>query len=102
TAPAQLRAGQDAGVTATVLQGEGTAARRVPVGFPLSADWTGSPNLHIGDPDGAGRRDVAAYDPATGKLTALRPGTATLAVSVNGAIAQARFTVTAAAAAPAA
>ncbi|MBI0295769.1 phosphodiester glycosidase family protein [Streptomyces sp. PRKS01-29] len=102
TAPAELRTGQDADVTATVLQGEGTAARRVPVGFPLSADWTGSPTLHIGDPDDAGRRDVAAYDPASGRLTALRPGTATLAVSVNGAVAQARFTVTAAAAAPAA
>ncbi|MEU2211858.1 phosphodiester glycosidase family protein [Streptomyces hygroscopicus] len=101
TAPAELAAGQDAGVTATVLQGEGTDARRVPVGFPLSADWTGSPDLHIGDPADAGRRAVAAYDPATGRLTALRPGTATLAVSVNGATARARFTVTAGAAAPA-
>jgi len=23
--------------------------REVPVGFPMSADWTGSPNVHIGD-----------------------------------------------------
>ncbi|MFE5165336.1 phosphodiester glycosidase family protein [Streptomyces sp. NPDC056697] len=102
TAPNNLHAGQTADITATVFQGEGPAARRVPVAFPLSADWTGSPGVHIGDPDHAGRRDVAAYDPTSGKLTALRPGTATLAVSVNGATAQARFTVTAAAAAPAA
>ncbi|AEM83686.1 phosphodiester glycosidase family protein [Streptomyces violaceusniger] len=102
TAPDDLRTGQAADITATVFQGEGIDARRVPVGFPLSADWTGSPGVHIGDPDDAGRRDVAAYDPAAGKLTALRPGTATLAVRVNGATAQARFTVTAAAAAPAA
>ncbi|MGK3107306.1 phosphodiester glycosidase family protein [Streptomyces mordarskii] len=102
TAPEDLHTGQAAGITATVFQGEGIDARRVPVGFPLSADWTGSPGVHIGDPDDAGRRDVAAYDPASGKLTALRPGTATLAVRVNGATAQARFTVTAAAAAPAA
>ncbi|MCG0289699.1 phosphodiester glycosidase family protein [Streptomyces sp. PSAA01] len=102
TAPEDLYTGQAADITATVFQGEGIDARRVPVGFPLSADWTGSPRVHIGDPDDAGRRDVAAYDPADGKLTALRPGTATLAVRVNGATAQARFTVTAAAAAPAA
>ncbi|WAP54036.1 phosphodiester glycosidase family protein [Streptomyces sp. S465] len=98
TAPAELPTGQDADVTATVLQGDGADARRVPVGFPLSADWTGSPRLHIGDPDDAGRHDVAAYDPASGRLTALRPGTATLTVSVNGATARARFTVTARAA----
>ncbi|MET8178123.1 phosphodiester glycosidase family protein [Streptomyces sp. NPDC005336] len=97
TAPAELRAGQTSGVTATVIQGEGAAARRVPVGFPVSADWTGSPNLYIGDPAQAGHRPryMAAFDPVSGKLTALRPGTATLAVTVNGASTQARFTVTA-------
>ncbi|MET7935781.1 phosphodiester glycosidase family protein [Streptomyces sp. NPDC005322] len=101
TAPAELRAGQSSGVTATVVQGEGPKARTVPVGFPVSADWNGSPNLYIGDPSHAGHRPrhVAAFDPVSGKLTALRPGTATLAVTVNGATAQARFTVTARAAA---
>lgn len=101
TAPAELPAGQGAEVTATVLQGEGADPRRVPVGFPVSADWTGSPNLFIGDPDDAARhrpRYVAAYDPTTGRLTALRPGSATLAVTVNGAVAKASFTVTARAA----
>ncbi|QKV96796.1 phosphodiester glycosidase family protein [Streptomyces sp. NA02950] len=95
TAPAELRTGQDAAVTADVIQGEGPTARRVPVRFPVSADWSGSPNVFIGDPSHAGRRHVAAYDPVSGTLTALRPGAATLTVKVNGATAQARFTVAA-------
>ncbi|UNM10136.1 phosphodiester glycosidase family protein [Streptomyces formicae] len=93
TAPAALPTGHDTGVEATVIQGEGAGAREVPVGFPLSADWTGSPNVYIGDPDRARPWHVAAYDPATGRLTGLRPGTGTLAVTVNGAEAEARFTV---------
>ncbi|WP_435241358.1 phosphodiester glycosidase family protein [Streptomyces cucumeris] len=95
TAPAQLPAGQDATVTAELIQGEGPTARRVPVRFPVSADWHGSATLFIGDPAHAGRRHVAAYDPVSGTLTALRRGTATLTVEVNGATAQARFSVTA-------
>ncbi|MEK8171254.1 hypothetical protein NKH77_22725 [Streptomyces sp. M19] len=66
----------------------------MPVGFPLSADWSGSSNLYIGDPDKAGPHDVAAYDPATGKLTGLRPGEATLKVTVSGTSQKAAFTVT--------
>ncbi|MEU7241778.1 phosphodiester glycosidase family protein [Streptomyces sparsogenes] len=99
-APAELPAGQDAEVAATLLQGGGAEPRRVPVAFPVSADWTGSPNLFVGDPDKARHRPryVAAYDPATGRLTALRPGTATLAVTVNGVTAKAGFDVTARAA----
>ncbi|GAB2625879.1 phosphodiester glycosidase family protein [Streptomyces capparidis] len=91
TAPAELSAGTTGEVAATVLQG----SRRVPAAHPVSADWTASPNVHIGDPSRAGPRHVAAFDPATGRLTALRPGMATLAVTVNGALAQTRFTVTA-------
>jgi hypothetical protein len=59
-------------------------AREVPVGFPVSADWSGSRHLHVGPPREAGRRDVAGFRPATGELTGLRPGTVTLQVSVNG------------------
>ncbi|MGW8949563.1 phosphodiester glycosidase family protein [Streptomyces sp. NPDC055709] len=93
TAPAALPAGQSTAVTATVVQGEGSAAREVPVGFPLSADWSGSPNVYVGDADRARPWHIAAYDPATGRLTGLRPGTGTLAVTVNGAEAEARFAV---------
>ncbi|MEU9848240.1 phosphodiester glycosidase family protein [Streptomyces sp. NPDC047985] len=79
-APAVVGVGSRTKVTATVAQG----SRQVPVGFPLSADWTGSPNVHIGRPADARHRHTAALDPTTGILTTLRPGTVTLAVTVNG------------------
>ena len=100
-APAVLTPGHGARVTATVTQGE----RKVPVGFPLSADWTGSPNLRIGGGPAAANRHTAVYDPASGTLTALRTGTVTLAVTVNGVTSQARIRIAApssGAAAPAA
>ncbi|MEU9750281.1 phosphodiester glycosidase family protein [Streptomyces niveus] len=90
-APAALATGDEAALAATVTQG----TRKVPVGFPVSADWTGSPNVHIGDPDKANRRDVAAFDPATGTLTALRRGAATVAVTVNGVTERAEIRITA-------
>jgi hypothetical protein len=78
--PVGLTPGRSAKVPATVAQG----TRAVPVGFPLSADWSGSLNLRIGERAGARPRHPAVFDPATGTLTALRPGTVTLAVTVNG------------------
>ncbi|SFS69919.1 3',5'-cyclic AMP phosphodiesterase CpdA [Streptomyces harbinensis] len=84
TAPATLAAGTEAAVAATVVQGDGAGARAVPVGYPVSADWSGSRALHLGPPGEAGRRQVAAFDPATGLLTALRPGEVTLRVEVSG------------------
>ncbi|MFJ2178349.1 phosphodiester glycosidase family protein [Streptomyces sp. NPDC087851] len=91
-APATLTPGSGATVTATVTQG----ARAVPVGFPLSADWSGSLNLRIGDSDGARPRHAAVLDPATGTLTALRPGTVTLAVTVGGVTTRATIRIAAA------
>ncbi|MGH3714583.1 MAG: phosphodiester glycosidase family protein [Micromonosporaceae bacterium] len=79
-APGELAVGQTATVTATA----GQRGRQVPVSYPVSADWSGSDNLHIGDPAGAKDRHIAVFDPATGKLTALRAGELTLAVTVNG------------------
>ena len=90
----ELPQGETKEVTATVTQGEGADAREVPVGFPLSADWSGSSKLHIGDPDDAAPTDVAAYDPATRKLTGLKPGKATLRVTVNGTAKETSLTVT--------
>ncbi|MFI2211341.1 phosphodiester glycosidase family protein [Streptomyces sp. NPDC020141] len=78
-APGRLPPGAVAEVRATVAQGD----RRVPAAFPLSVDWTGSPGLHIGPAHTARPRHTAAFDPATGRLTALRPGTAVLTVSVG-------------------
>jgi hypothetical protein len=80
TAPASLRRGQSASAAATVIQED----RRVPVSFPVSADWWGSPLLYIGPAKTAPFWAVASYDPATGQLTALHPGTAQLGVTVNG------------------
>ncbi|HEY6739468.1 MAG TPA: multidrug transporter, partial [Actinopolymorphaceae bacterium] len=78
-APDEVVVGSDAEVSAEVLQGE----RRVPVGYPMSARWRGGPRVHIGPVEEARRSDVAAFDPATGLLTGLRAGTATLSVTVN-------------------
>ncbi|MCX5315107.1 phosphodiester glycosidase family protein [Streptomyces sp. NBC_00154] len=97
-APSVLAAGNTAKVTATVTQG----ARSVPVEFPLAADWTGSPNVRIGDRDGARHRHAAVFDPVTGTLTALRPGTVTLAVTVNGTTQRTQIQIAAAASASAA
>ncbi|WP_432091639.1 phosphodiester glycosidase family protein [Streptomyces sp. NRRL F-5630] len=88
-APARLAPGTDAAVTARLTQG----TRAVPLGWPVSADWSASRGLHLGPARTAGPRDTAAYDPATGRLTALRPGTVTLAVTVSGVRAEARVTV---------
>ncbi len=80
TAPGSLRRGETGPAGATVVQ----ESRRVPVAFPVSADWWGSRQLHIGPARTAPFWAVASYDPATGQVTGLRPGTAQLGVTVNG------------------
>ena len=94
TAPPRLAVGEQAPVRATVVQGEGEQAREVPVAFPLSADRTGSARLYVGDPRHARPWHVAAWDPADGTLTGLRPGTVRLTVTVGGERRQATVTVT--------
>jgi exopolysaccharide biosynthesis protein/3',5'-cyclic AMP phosphodiesterase CpdA len=80
TAPDTLPAGQSTTVTANIKQ----ANRTVPVAYPVSARWSASPNVHIGRASDAKRYHTAVFDPATGVLTALRPSTVTIAVTVNG------------------
>ncbi|MFF0338997.1 phosphodiester glycosidase family protein [Kribbella sp. NPDC004875] len=80
SAPATLRRGQTGPAAATVVQD----SRRVPVAFPVSSDWWGSQQLYVGPAKTAPFWAVASYDPATGQVTALRPGTAQLGVTVNG------------------
>ncbi|TDC75084.1 multidrug transporter [Streptomyces hainanensis] len=94
TAPTTLRAGETASAGATLTQELATGAREVPVGFPVSADWAGSRDLFLGPAEEAGRRHVAAFDPASGRLTALRPGTVTLEVTVSGERRSAELRVT--------
>jgi hypothetical protein len=79
-APTSLRPGETGTAAATVVQD----SRRVPVSFPMSSDWWGSPQLHIGPASTAPFWAVASYDPSTGQVTGLRPGTAELGVTVNG------------------
>jgi hypothetical protein len=88
-APTSLRMGQTAPATATVVQEN----RRVPVSFPVSADWSGSPLLHIGPARTAPFWAIASYDPATSQLTALRPGTIQLTVTVNSTTKSTNLTV---------
>ncbi|SCL39386.1 3',5'-cyclic AMP phosphodiesterase CpdA [Micromonospora rhizosphaerae] len=92
TGAASVAVGDAAAVTATLTQPGG---RTVPVAAPVSADWSGSPNLHIGSADGVKPWHVARFDPATGELTALRPGAqVVLAVTVNGVRAEATVALT--------
>ena len=93
-APAALRAGETAVAGATLTQGAGEQAREVPAAFPVSADWSGSGGLHLGPAAQARPGDVAAFDPATGELTGLRPGTFTLEVQVSGERQRVRVRVT--------
>ncbi|MCM2390637.1 phosphodiester glycosidase family protein [Streptomyces albipurpureus] len=90
-APAALPPGASGEARATAAQG----TRRTPVAYPMSADWTGSPGLHIGKAGDARPRHLATFDPTTGRLTALRPGNVDLAVTVNGVTAHAEVRVAA-------
>ncbi|MEO3752927.1 phosphodiester glycosidase family protein [Streptomyces sp. B6B3] len=83
-APASLGVGETVAAGATLEQWGAAGTREVPVAFPVSADWSGSRELFVGPADEAGRWDTAAFDPATGELTGLRPGRARLAVEVGG------------------
>lgn len=87
-APDRMRVGGHATVTAHLTQQDD---RAVPVAYPVSADWSGSQRVWRGH----GRRHgaVLALDADTGRLTALRPGTATLVLVVNGVRRQARIVV---------
>lgn len=76
TAPATLRAGDTAPVSAIIAQGN----RQFPLGFPVSADWSTSKNLR--------------YDAASGTVRALWRAPATISVTVNGTTSTATLQVT--------
>jgi exopolysaccharide biosynthesis protein/3',5'-cyclic AMP phosphodiesterase CpdA len=97
TAPDSLQVGRSTVVSANVRQ----ANRTVPVAYPVSARWSASPNVHIGRQRDAKRYHTAVFDPTTGELTALRPSTVTVAVTVNGVTARHTTTLVAAGAAAA-
>ncbi|MFI7659530.1 phosphodiester glycosidase family protein [Micromonospora parva] len=92
TAPASVAVGTPVPVSATLTQPGG---RTVPVAVPVSADWSGSPQVYIGSAAGARQWHTARFDPATGTLTALRSGVPIrLTVTVNGLSAEATIALT--------
>ncbi|WP_314173037.1 phosphodiester glycosidase family protein [Streptomyces winkii] len=98
-APVELHVGEHGKAAATVFQGEGESARKVPVGWPVSGDWSGSGGLCVEDGTASGRhsasgRCTASYDPRTGALTAHRTGTVELRVAVNGELAERQVKIT--------
>ncbi|WP_328851739.1 phosphodiester glycosidase family protein [Micromonospora globbae] len=94
TAPASIEVGVPVTVAATLQQPGG---RAVPVAAPVSADWSASPNVHVGPVTGLRPWHAAWFDPATGRLVALRSGASlVLAVTVNGVRAEATVTTAAA------
>ncbi|MDH2425844.1 phosphodiester glycosidase family protein [Sphaerisporangium sp. TRM90804] len=79
-APGRVAAGETALVRASVTQ----HGRTLPLAYPMSADWSASPNVRVGDRAGLRAHHVAWFDAETGELHARRAGTVTLAVTVNG------------------
>ena len=79
-APTSVEVGERGEITATV-DNDGTA---LPVAYPVSADWSGSDDVHIGPAGEAEADHVAAFDPETGRLSALAVATIDLGVTVNG------------------
>lgn len=89
--PDELAVGATTEVGADITQdGERTFA----VAWPVSHAWSGSSNLHIGPAADAPAGAVAALDPATGTLTALRKGTVEVTIAVNDALTTATLLVT--------
>jgi hypothetical protein len=88
-APASVAVGSTVEVSASLTQPGG---RIVPVAYPVSYRWTGGDGVRIGAFPRPG--DVALFDPATGELTGLRPGTARLSVTVNGVTSELAVAVT--------
>jgi hypothetical protein len=80
TAPESLAVGAAGEVVATIDQDDG---RLVPVAWPMSARWGGD-GVFVGPVGEADSSAIVAVDPAAGSVTALRPGTAALTVTVNG------------------
>ncbi|WP_427888657.1 phosphodiester glycosidase family protein [Kribbella sp. GL6] len=83
--PTTLAAGKAAVLNGSIVQPEGVGAgtRVVPLRYPMSVHWSGSPNLAIGGTLDQARRTgkVALLDPVTRTLTAIRPGTVTISVT---------------------
>ena len=59
--------------------------RTVPVAWPVTSQWGGEGVQVLGEgAESSDRRGVVRLNPTTGEITGMRPGTATLSVTVNG------------------
>lgn len=82
-APASIAPGETVEIGAELTQGETV----LPVGYPMSADWSGAGGLCVGSgPAGPLEwwRCDAWFSPDTNELTAWRHGTVDLTLEVNG------------------
>lgn len=86
--PSQVDLGKTVELSGSIVQPAGVenGSRVVPLRYPMSVHWSGSPNLAIGSGSAAvsdARRagKVAILDPATRLLTALRRGAVTVSVT---------------------
>lgn len=86
----ELDPGDQVELNPTVLQDE---TRTVPVEWPVSYRWDGSDSVYVGDTEDAPATAIAAIDPQTSTLTALREGTGTATLSVNDATEEISFSV---------
>jgi hypothetical protein len=94
-APDDLEVGDSTSVKALLTQGEKT----FPVGYPMTAAWSGSPNVSIGDESDRDHRYAAVFNPRTGTLTAWKPASIRLTITVNGTSVDATIRLSARAAA---
>ncbi|WP_188756042.1 phosphodiester glycosidase family protein [Microbacterium album] len=67
--------------------------RRVAVAWPMSYTWLGGTGVHVGDVADAPEDAVAAIDPVTHRLTALRDGAGEAMLTVNGVTETVSFTL---------
>jgi exopolysaccharide biosynthesis protein len=88
TAPTQVEVSTSGTVGGSIVQPEGveTGTRVVPLRYPMSVGWGGSPNLAIGSGQAAIEAAQAAgktaiLDPSNGSLTGLAPGTVEVSVT---------------------
>jgi hypothetical protein len=88
-APDRMTPGAVADTSAVVVQ----YGRRVRAGYPMNLHWVPSPGVHVGAAGGAPASAVLAVQPETGRVTALRAGTAALTLRVNGVKATRTVTV---------
>ena len=86
-APDALAAGSTATLGGELVQPNGVAngTRKVPLRYPMSVRWSGGETLAVGGSVDEARRagKVAHLDTATRELTALRAGSATVAVEAD-------------------